>query len=134
MDIPKSELNRVLNPDEAHQYYEDGSRRWRKPHHNKRIAPSGLDTDSMDFRGVRAALSVTGTLPSREIDSEGQKAPRPLEVTRKHYQLGLTAIQEAGLLPLDDRFVEGYTRWADAVIEDELKFSEPVDTSVSTGQ
>jgi hypothetical protein len=121
---PKSELDKVLGPVSARLSYEDGSRRWRKPHHGRRVAPSGIDTDSMDYRGVRTAFNVTSTLPPREVGTDGEDLPRDPEATRQHYLLGLAAVQEAGLLPLDDRFVAGYMRWADATVRDEIWFAK----------
>jgi hypothetical protein len=107
----------VIDPETARQFWEDGTRRWRMPHQGRRIAPSGLDTDSMDFRGVRAALAVTGTLP-HDYDAEGNQLPGDPEKYREHYGLGLTAVQNAGLVPLDERFEAGYNRWAEAVINE----------------
>lgn len=122
--VPKSKLDEILEPAGARRSYEDGARRWRRPHHGRRIAPSGLDTDSMDFRGVRTAFSVTSTLPKRETGADGESLPRDPEATRQHYLMGLAAVQEAGLLPLDDRFVAGYMRWAEAVVRDEARLAE----------
>ena len=110
----------VISPDRARRFFEDGARRWRKPHQGRRIATSGLDTDSMDFRGVRAAFAVTDTL-AKDRDVEDTRLPVEPDVAAKHYALGLTAIRQAGLLPLDDRFVAGYQRWADAVVEDQAR-------------
>ncbi|MBI1856825.1 hypothetical protein HY003_00640 [Candidatus Saccharibacteria bacterium] len=119
MSSPESEqkMPDVINPNDARRFFEDGARRWRKPHHNRHIAPSGLDTDSMDFRGVRAAFKVTETLP-HEYDADGNLLPGDPNKYKEHYELGLTAVRNAGLLPLDQRFETGYTRLAGAVVNE----------------
>ena len=113
----------VISTEDSRRFFEDGAYRLRKPHHGRRIAPSGLDTDSMDFRGVRAALTVTGALP-KERDTEGKRLPTDPATAKEIFDLGLTAIRQAGSLPLDDRFVEGYQRWADAVVRDEARLAQ----------
>src|SRR3990167_10531695 len=87
----------VISTEDSRRFFEDGAYRWRKPHHGRRIAPSGLDTDSMDFRGVRAALTVTGALP-KELDTEGKRLHIDPVVTKEHFDLGLIAIRQAGTL------------------------------------
>ena len=126
---PQSELNAVVGEYDARRFYEDGARRWRRPHQGKRIAPSGLDTDSMDFRGVRAAFAATATLP-KEHDTEGKRLPIDPKLVKEHYDLGMVAIQRAGLLPLDERFVVGYERWADAVVRDEIRLAQRAQETV----
>jgi|GEM_PF-4086180 len=121
--LTQSRLNSVIGEHDARRFYEDGARRWRKPHTGRRIAPSGLDTDSMDFRGVRAAFTATHTLPSADTE-EVRRSPIDPAVAKEHYDIGLQAIQAAGLLPLDDRFVAGYERWADAVVRDQTRLAE----------
>lgn len=41
----QSQLDSVLGRSVARKLYEDGARRWRIPHHQRRLAPSGLDID-----------------------------------------------------------------------------------------
>lgn len=105
----------VISPHDARRFFEDGARRWRKPH--KKMIDPKRDADSMDFRGVRAAFTVTETLP-HIYDAEGKRLPDDSEKFKEHYDLGLTAIRNAGILPLDERFVAGYTRWAEAVVNE----------------
>lgn len=118
--IPQSRLNAVINEQAARSFYEDGARRWRMPHQGRRVAPNGLDTDSMHFRGIRAAFEATHTLPF-DYDAEGKQLPLDPTSIKEHYNLGLTAIQAAGMLELDDRFVGAYQGWADLVVRDQAR-------------
>lgn len=120
MDIPNSELNRVMDPEVARRYYEDGARRWRKP---RRKHPNGLDTKSIDFRGVMAAFTVTESLPD-QYDKNDEKIPIDPSKVKEHYDIGLTAVRNAGLLPLDERFVEGYSRWANAIVDEATQLAD----------
>ncbi len=111
----------VIGIDDAIRFHQDGARRWRMPH--KRLIGPGRDTDSMDFRGVRAAFKATESLP-REYDPEGHRLPVNPELVKTHMDLGLTAIREAGTLPLDDKFVGGYQRWTDAIVHEAAEQAE----------
>lgn len=113
----------IMSPENARRFFEDGARRWRMPHHNRRIAPIGLDTDSMYFRGVRAAIKVTETLP-HDYNVDGNRLPGDPDKYKEHYDLGLTAVQSAGLLPLDERFEAGYKRLAGAVVNEAAELAE----------
>lgn len=108
--IPQSGLNAVIDPQYARQYFENGALRWRLPHRAV-TGLTGHDLDSMDMRGVFAAFHVGKNFPP-EQDQDGNHIPADPEKVKTHMDLGLSAIQGAGLLPLDDRFVGGYTRIA----------------------
>lgn len=107
----------VFSPSLARRFWEDGCMRFRMPHH-KFILPR-MDTDSMDFRGVRAALNATDTLP-REYDENGNTLAGDPEAYRKHFDLGLDEIIAAGqgMPVLEPKFVAGYTRWASAIVRE----------------
>jgi len=118
----------VISPEDARRFFEDGARRWRKPHEGKKMIGDMRDIDSMDFRGVRAAFKVTETLP-HDHDADGNRLPGDPERYREHYDLGLTAVRNAGLLPLDERFEAGYTRWAGAVVNEAAELAEKAKTA-----
>lgn len=120
--IPQSQLNAVIGEERARKLYEDGAARWRMPHQNRRIAPNGVDTDSMDYRGVLAAFAAIDTLP-KDRDAEGRRLPLNPQLTQEHFRLGLLAVGETGLLPLDDRFVAGYERLTGAIVAEAVEKS-----------
>ena len=116
------QLSQIIDEEVARRFYEDGARRWRMPH-KRRVPGSGLDTDSMDFRGVRLAMRVTDTLP-HDFDTEGGRLPGDPDRYREHYELGLAAVRRAGLLPLDERFVGGYERLTTAIVSEAIELAQ----------
>lgn len=100
----------VIDDESAQRFYRDGAWKLRKP------KPSGIkpDFNSIDFRGVLAAVNVFQTFPY-EHDEEQRRLPADPEMVRLHMDLGLTAIREQGARPLDREFVAGYERMAGVV-------------------
>jgi hypothetical protein len=100
----------VITSEEALRLYREGVIRLRRP--EPRIAGNGLDTNSFDFRGVRAAMDVVRAFP-HENDADGHRIPADLQELRTHMGVSLTAIKAAGRRPLAGDFVAGYERMAD---------------------
>ena len=120
---PEQTERTSIDPGEALRLYEEGVRRLRKP--KPRIAGNGLDTNSYDFRGVRAAMDVVSTFP-HETDADGHRVQFDTDAVKTHMDLGLTTITEAGNRPLAGDFFAGYQRMAEA-------FSENAERLVALG-
>lgn len=91
-----------LSPELARELHLSGENRIRI---RRRQMMHGTDLGSQRFCGVRAALLVVNLYPKDEVIHD---RPAP-EVMETHMNLGLRAIREAGIIPLSDSFVEGYT-------------------------
>jgi len=114
----------VISEEQARRFHSDGANRLRLL---RRKMWNGHNLDSQDFRGVRAALVVAGTL-AHEVDNDGKRLPYSPDQVRQHMDLGITAIQEAGLTPLSIPFREGYDRMADAFSRPPEAPANPQDT------
>ncbi len=101
----------TIHPETAVELYGAGVRRLRKP--KPMTTPNGLDTNSLDFRGVRAAMDVVGVFP-HTYDADGRRNPVDPNEVKTHMDSSLATIREAGRVPLADDFVGGYKRMTEA--------------------
>jgi len=100
-----------MSAEEALRLYAEGVRRLRKP--TPMLAGNGLDTNSYDFRGVRAAMDVVRTFP-HTTDGDGNRLLVDPQGIKTYMDLGLSAIAASGRRPLAEDFVMGYQRMAEA--------------------
>ena len=108
---PEDDEQSVISPDEALRLYRLGVFKVRHP--KPMIIGGGRNANSYDFRGVGAAMSVVGTLPSK-LDSVGHRLPVDPQELEAHMDSGLAAIVDSGNWGLADDFVTGYKRMAKA--------------------